>query len=301
MLTRQEKKDYILKHKKELQKQSDDLTRENNNLIKQLDKDLYEIRLISYKYQKEKNPKGKIKKPKLIKSHQFKLTKNSKNYIKSLYETPHVAHKEKLHGIDLKPYLQKIRKRKNEYLLVLLVRNNKVIKEYVHTTNSQASVKLGKFEKEIIKNAKKYKADVYLVHNHPIVIVANPSRQDIKYYVQIKKRLKEKNINIIDCAVVTFDDYYSYETQKRITNKVIRIAKNDGVKNKYVLELLDFTFIARTNHTLYMRKKSHPNYPYNSDKQKQIMAIPNNKYKKIKLCARKEYNKIINKYPQYAF
>ena len=109
MLTKEEKKEYVLKHKKDFQKVLNDYTKASNKFLKDSAQIIYDTDLYLYKKQKEQHPELKIKKPKKQKNKYFKCTKLSDRALRSIYMMPHVANQEKVCGIDLKPYLKKIK------------------------------------------------------------------------------------------------------------------------------------------------------------------------------------------------
>lgn len=127
--------------------------------------------------------------------------------------------KEVIGKINLKPYLNKIRTKDYETNIVLLIRNNKVLKEYYFTGNSQR-IKINLDErKRIVKEASELKASIYEVHNHPMSIAAYPScaflgkkklvRADIGARYDIGKLCQRYKVKYLDCGIVTEFDYYS--------------------------------------------------------------------------------------------
>lgn len=160
MLTKKEQLKYLLDHQKQLQEQCDESIKLANEESRKFDKEDKEWNEKYYKLLKKLHPNRKIKKPKPFKSKIEKRIKIDKKYINKNFMGEHAAHKEQINKIDLAPYLKKIRNRNVEYEIVLLIKNNKVIKEYTYTSNHMSRV-IGSIQnsKKIIKAAKKYKIE----------------------------------------------------------------------------------------------------------------------------------------------
>lgn len=146
----------------------------------------------------------------LLKANKF----DYKSMIHSTYDC-----KETIGKLNLKPYLKRIRNNDYETLIYLLIKNNKVIREYSYAGNSQR-VTAGKNEvRRIIKEARDLKASLYDVHNHPMCIAAIPScaydpktkkpLADIGVRYRNGKLCAKYGVKYLDSCVVTQFDYYS--------------------------------------------------------------------------------------------
>ena len=301
MLNQKEMKQYILSHRAELQKLDDDFVDEMNKFFKKTEKDINDIELIIYKRKKLQNPDKHYDKPAPFKTKPFEYQKIKDSYLKNLYTLKHNNHKEKVGSIDLTPYLNKIRNKKKENELILLIKNNKVIKEFILSSDKHTYVCSPSDMAKVKQEAIKHKADVYMVHNHPVLIVANPSFQDIRSYLYQDRDFKKAGIKILDFGVVTFDDYFSVKQNIKVTNKAIKIAKSHGIKNKIVLELIKIAFLTKGKRVFTNKQSSHPVIIYSRKKKDKIKAIPNKKYKQLQKQARKEFDKIIKLHPEYQF
>lgn len=298
MLTLNEKKKYVLSHKKDFKEHEKHTADEWNKSFKNIDNEINRIYKELNKIEKESG-KPTTKKLSKAKTELLKPVKVDDKYLKQIYKNRSVCHKETVNGLDLRPYLEKIRRRKKEYELVLFIKNKRVVKELLLTSNNYSFVNVYKYMPKVISEAKKRKAQLYIVHNHPLVISAAPSLQDIKSFIVSTKKYKKEGIKILDFGVVTFDDYYSYKQQRRITNNILKIAKKDKIKNNWSLELIEATFLTRYLHILKRKKKFHPNFLHGKNKRKDINNS-NDDYRKIKRIASSEVKKIIKKYPEYA-
>ena len=147
--------------------------------------------------------------------------------------------KEEICGIDLKPYLNKIKYIKDhEEMMFLLIKDNEVKKEII-CKGGVSRCGSDEETEEVAKIANELKADIYVVHNHPLSVYAYPSGKLVKYrdtyiesndYGQLHKYMPEifnkYGVKMIDFAVVTEVDYYSL-TQKGFEPEL----KNIGQKS----------------------------------------------------------------------
>ena len=146
----------------------------------------------------------------------------------SNYEREQSNCKEEVCGIDLKP----------EEMMFLLIKDNEVKKEII-CKGGVSRCGSDEETEEVAKIARELKADIYVVHNHPLSVYAYPSGKLVKYrdtyiesndYGQLHKYMPEifnkYGVKMIDFAVVTEVDYYSL-TQKGFEPEL----KNIGQKS----------------------------------------------------------------------
>lgn len=132
--------------------------------------------------------------------------------------------KEKVNEIDLLAVLNTIRFNDYETLIVLYVKDNEILDEQSYTGH-EYNVPFGDDEyEEIAKNANELQCDIYVVHNHPLELVAEPSGLPNRYidhlhgdYRQadnLRKVCDQHNVKLLDWGVVSECDYFSYEQKK---------------------------------------------------------------------------------------
>lgn len=124
---------------------------------------------------------------------------------------------EKINEIDLKETLAKIRKQEIEHLIVLLIKDGEIVKEYEYQGRpGSVPIKDEQF-KEMAKEAKRLNANIYDVHNHPFRIVANASHGDKNVIDKRFRPICEKyGVKILDWGVVTECDYYSAKEKENL-------------------------------------------------------------------------------------
>lgn len=131
------------------------------------------------------------------------------------------GHKEEVSGIDLKPYLNKIRYNDRESMMCLIIKDGKVLEEVTEQGLVSNCDWNNKTTLKAIKKAQKLKAGIYSVHNHPLQVSAKPSGYvkedkkmicDTKYWRDtLPKFAKKYHVEILDFAVVSVFDYFSLE------------------------------------------------------------------------------------------
>lgn len=128
--------------------------------------------------------------------------------------------KEMVGKIDLKPWLKKIRNNDYETMIVLFIKQNKVVDSlFIKGSSMHVGSFAGEKMKQVLHKAKELNAGIYLVHNHPYIVAAWPSvvasksnkiiAGDIGARKKTGQYLKKIGINFLDFAVVTPFDYYS--------------------------------------------------------------------------------------------
>lgn len=137
--------------------------------------------------------------------------------------------KEEIDGVDLKPYLELIRKQPVEHRMFLSIKDHKVIEQKIFK-GTQASVNSDPKEMEdFLKRVKQNGAGFYEVHNHPFTIAAIPSSYkigedlegntiiggDMKTTQNMIGYCNQEGINFLDDGVVTEFDYYSYKQKEK--------------------------------------------------------------------------------------
>lgn len=133
-------------------------------------------------------------------------------------EFEYINSPETIKGINISPYLKKIRNDyKKENLLVLYIKDNKIIDNDIFTDNKASRIDYKNYLPTIIEKAKQLNAEVFDVHNHPINFSAKESRDDIEIYKRVlKKAYEDANINYLGEAVVTMDDYNQHIYNKKM-------------------------------------------------------------------------------------
>ena len=274
-----ERKKWYLAHKDEINKFYETVTKEDNEFYKKYDEesnkefdDLYK-KLGLKRKKRNRKLKPLIFKPitdeNLIKIAELSITNSIKQ----------------IESIDLTPYLNKIKNKKIEYKIALFIKNNKVIDESIFTSKAHGRVSNPKQEKAIQEKAKKLKAKVYMVHNHPFYIQAIPSSADIRSFRNTILNYKKEGIEVIDCAVVTNYDYYSYFQRKQEAKKILKAAKGKGINNKLELEIIELMYLERNNY-LNKYKKRHI-YQFIDEKRETTDNIPTKEYEEIRRNAKK--------------
>lgn len=137
---------------------------------------------------------------------------------------------EQVKNINISNNLEEIRHDiEKENAIVLFIKNNEVVDAIHYTENKMCRVDLRNIEQEIINKSKVLNADICMVHNHPLMFAATPSKSDLLSYAKWKKELASENITLIDYGIVTKDDYWSYENEaeKMIKNIKATLAMED--------------------------------------------------------------------------
>lgn len=135
-------------------------------------------------------------------------------------------HKEEINGVDLKPYLDRIRFNHFEIVMYLLIKDNTVISEekIIGKVSATGGKRVDRKERNIFKKAKKMKASIYVVHNHPLCTSVKPSGgintflgkecEMSDYYCwhsKLPRLSKIYRVKLLDYAVVSECDYFSLE------------------------------------------------------------------------------------------
>ena len=305
MLNRKERIEYVNKNAKAIEKYINNVDKEcANEFNKELKKAKIEFKR---SHKKHINDPDRIKVKRSTLTRLFELTKPKyikadKNYLYKHYVKPkNCQHKEVVDGIDLSPYISKIRNRKKEYEVVLFIRNHKVIKEQIITTQKYGSVAGKGWLKEIPEEAKRLKADLYSLHNHPYSISAYPSFLDVKSAVKRESDLKKYGVKLLDMGVCTFDDYFSYKNMKRRRNKIMKQVKEDGIKDQLLKDLIQYAVDINTWEALNISRKKNHMYMFEYEKKMDLRKMPVDKFKNYERRAKKELKRIFKMYPECAF
>lgn len=124
---------------------------------------------------------------------------------------------EKVDGIDISKYLDLIRyNHEKELDLYLFIKDSEIIDKYFVEGDIRHVNTNKEHRKAIYTLARKYEADIYNVHNHPLSFVAFPSILDFKARSIFSNEAKINGFNCIDWGVVTEWDYYSNKQKKRM-------------------------------------------------------------------------------------
>lgn len=229
-MTKKEKKKWLLDHKEEIKefcKKSFDYW---DASFKRID-DLF------IKYYKEHDPEQlQDYKKRCVYTKQMKKEdyKNEVYGMLHAYDEEEVGDKEELLGNNISKYLKKFRNDYEESALVLYLKGKKIIKSRVY--KGGVATCFGQKEQErVINNAKRYKADVYMCHNHPLHIVAKLSGKadgKIGDYSGLRiftLKCKENNINVVGFGIVTAFDYLSVD---------VKVKKRKGTLTKDDVQLI---------------------------------------------------------------
>lgn len=142
-----------------------------------------------------------------------------------LIDSKESACKEEINGINLSEVLKEIRHdHYKEHSIYLFIKNKNVLDKITINDGNATHVKISsKTRNRIIKKAQKLNADIYHVHNHPSSFVAYPSDTDEETRKIMSEDLESEGIKLLDWAVVTEWDYYSYKQKGFVPNLKVQL------------------------------------------------------------------------------
>lgn len=290
MLSFKEKKQWVKDHKKELIRWNRVSYSESVKQLRELEKEIVRLTKEFNRKVEDKRRVKKIKKSEPIKYEEL----TEKDFLK-ICKDKYAMSKESAGGVDLRPYLKKIRNHnEGERELVLLIKNGKVIYETIKVHNNRSYFNPLIIHENFIKKAKKLKAAVYQAHNHPYSFAAKASSRDARTYKTMKKLYQNYGVELLDMGVVTMDDYLSLDQKLK---EVERLKKKYKTKIKDVdiifsiIELMHVTGTKRMKSLNILACKQ-----YMSDDSKEIRTdLSKVEYNKLRNKAVKIYEKNLEK------